>query len=95
MPDLPDKVVGRVPLLEAKLDELSARLDARFEHVARRFDAVDAAFLEQRKHTEFIFMRLEATMNAGFESLTAEFRTLESSRFERKLDQVIDRKMSD
>lgn len=84
-------------MIDTKLDELVARLDARFEHVNGRFDAVDAAFLEQRQYTELIFTQLHATLHAGFESLTAEFRTLASrfDRFERKLDQFIDRKMSE
>lgn len=104
MPDMPEDLVGRVPLLEMKVDDLSASLDrlsasvdARFDQVDRRFEAVDAAFLEQRQYTEFGYMRLEATMNAGFGSLTAEVRTLASrfDRFERKLDQFIDSSVSE
>jgi outer membrane murein-binding lipoprotein Lpp len=104
MPDMPEDLVGRVPLLEMKVDDLSASLDrlsasvdARFDQVDRRFEAVDAAFLEQRQYTEFGYMRLEATMNAGFGSLTAEVRTFASrfDRFERKLDQFIDSSVSE
>jgi outer membrane murein-binding lipoprotein Lpp len=111
MPDMPEDLVGRVPLLEMKVDDLSAsldrlsasvdarfdRVDARFDQVDRRFEAVDAAFLEQRQYTEFGYMRLEATMNAGFGSLTAEVRTFASrfDRFERKLDQFIDSSVSE
>jgi outer membrane murein-binding lipoprotein Lpp/tetrahydromethanopterin S-methyltransferase subunit G len=85
-----------------QVDRRFEQVDRRFEEVDRRFDAVDAAFLEQRQYTEFgytkllaKFTTLEARMDAGFEGLTAEVRTLGSSfnRLERKLDQFIDSRM--
>ena len=49
------------------LDRLSASVNARF-------DAVDAALIEQRRYTEFVFNRLDGRFD----------------RLERKLDQFID-----
>jgi len=60
-------------------------VDQRFALVEQRFDAVDAAFLEQRQYTEFCYSRLEAKMDAGFAKTDAGF-----GRLERKLDQFID-----
>ena len=64
-------VEDRVQAVEQKLDHLSASVD-------ERFNAVDAALLEQRQYSEFSYARLEAKMDAGV------------SLFERKLDQFID-----
>lgn len=94
-----DKVQVRVLAVEQKVDALSGSVDARF-------DAVDAALVEQRQYTEFAFDRLANEMRAGFSSVNDRFNASETrfdsmdsrfdnmdSRFnsmERKLDQFID-----
>jgi hypothetical protein len=59
-----DNVRERLHVVEQKLDGLSASVDARF-------DAVDAALVEQRQYTEFTFDRLASEMRAGFSSVDA------------------------
>ena len=62
--------------LPEKVNAIKPRLDALA--VDARFDGVMAAFVEQRQYLEFAFDRFRDEMLAGF------------SRFERKLDQLID-----
>jgi hypothetical protein len=79
--------------LSTTVGELSASVDLRF-------DAVDAAFVEQREYTEFSHTRLEAKMDTGFAMLEAKINAVDSrleakmdagfARIERKLDQFID-----
>jgi hypothetical protein len=89
MGDRIDNLTERVQAVEEKLDHLSASVD-------ERFNAVDAALLEQRQYTEFSSARLEAKMDAGYARLEASDARLEAkmdagfSRVERKLDQFID-----
>ena len=92
MGDRIDDLEERVQAVEAKMDQVPATID-------QRFDAVDAAFVEQRQFTEFAFEKLERNMNARFgevdarfAGLEAEMRTVSSGlgRVERKLDQFID-----
>jgi outer membrane murein-binding lipoprotein Lpp len=64
--------------LSAKVDQLAASHHQLSAKMDQRFNAVDAALLEQRQYTEFAYGRLEAKMDAGF------------SRLERKLDQFIE-----
>ncbi len=82
MGDRIDDLTVRVEAVEAKMDQVPATLD-------QRFDAVDAALVEQRQYTEFAFDRLEQR----FAEVKAEVRIVTSGlgRLERKLDQVIDR----
>ena len=68
----------RVQAVEQKVDALSASVDVRF-------DAVDAALVEQRQYTEFALDRLASEMRAGFSDIEGHF-----DRVERKLDQFID-----
>ena len=67
-----------VGVLSTRVDGLSTTVCELSASVDRRFDAVNAAFVEQREYTEFSHTRLEAKMDAGF------------ARIERKLDQFID-----
>ena len=85
MGDRIDDLEERVQAVEAKMDQVPATID-------QRFDAVDAAFVEQRQFTEFAFEKLERSMNAQFAEVRAEGRTVSSglARLERKLDQFID-----
>ncbi len=87
-----DNVREQVQAVEQKLDSLSASVDARF-------DAVDAALIEQRQYTEFAFDRLASEMRAGFTSVNDRFNVSEArfdsmdsrfNRIERKLDRFID-----
>jgi hypothetical protein len=66
MPDGIDDGARRVQTIEVKLDLLTASLDGRF-------DAVDAAFIEQRQYTEFAFEKLERVMNSRFGDVEACF----------------------
>lgn len=68
----------RTQTVEQKLGTLSAS-------VAERFDAVDAALIEQRQYTEFTFDRLGSEMRVGFNGVDSRF-----NRLELKLDQFID-----
>ena len=97
--DAEHDVKARVDTLENKIDVLSASVD-------RRFDAVDAALVEQRAYTDFAYERLETKMDAGFARIEtkltrtdtkmdagfARVTVLESAvaRIERKVDQIID-----
>ncbi len=74
-----EAMVERIDQIEKKLDGLAASVE-------RRFEAVDAAFLEQRQYTEFAFSRLETKMDARFDRVDARF-----DRLERKLDNFIER----
>jgi tetrahydromethanopterin S-methyltransferase subunit G len=87
-----DDVRKRVQAVEQKVDALSASVDVRF-------DAVDAALIEQRQYTEFAFDRLASEMRAGFSSVDARLNVSETrfdsidsrfNRIERKLDRFID-----
>jgi len=78
-------VEDRVHVVEEKVDHLSRKLAELSASVDQRFDAVDAAFVEQRQYTEFAYARLDAKMDAGFGRVDVRF-----DRLERKLDQVID-----
>src|SRR6266851_9943526 len=49
------------------MDSGYARLEAD-----ERFNAVDAALLEQRQYTEFAFSRLDAKMDSGYARLDAK-----------------------
>ena len=78
-------VETRVQTVGLKLDRLSGKVDGLSASVDQKFEAVDAAILEQRQYTEFAYSRLEARMDAGFSRLGERF-----DRLERKLDQFID-----
>jgi hypothetical protein len=82
----------RVQAVEQKIDALSASVDARF-------DQVDVAIAEQRRHTEFAYERLDSKMDAGFARIDERFGQIDGrfaqmdgrfARLERKLDQFID-----
>jgi hypothetical protein len=64
-------------------------MDRRIDEIDARFDAVDAAFLEQRQYTEFAFQTLAGQMAGqmkdGFEAMSSHF-----ARLERKFDTLID-----
>ena len=81
MADRIDALTERVQEADAGVQTVEQKADLLSASVDRRFDAVDAALLEQRQYTEFGYARLEAKMDAGF----ARFE-----RVERKLDQFID-----
>ena len=49
-------------------ETVGQRLDTLSASVDERFDAVDAALVEQRQYTEFAFDRLAGEMKAGFEA---------------------------
>ena len=75
-----------------KIDALSASVD-------ERFDAVDAALVEQRQYTDFAFDRLMDEMKNGFEAVNGRLIGIDGrlegiggrfNRLERKLDQFID-----
>ena len=78
MPDRIDNLTERVQAVEERVQAVEEKLDHLSASVDERFNAVDAALLEQRQYTEFSNARLEAKVDAGF------------SRVERKLDQFID-----
>jgi hypothetical protein len=73
-----DILTDRVHVVEAKVDILTDRVQVVEAKVEAGFNAVDAAFLEQRQYIEFSYTRLETKMDAGF------------GRVERKLDQFMD-----
>ena len=88
-----EAMVERIDQIEKKLDGLAASVE-------RRFEAVDAAFLEQRQYTEFAFSRLETKMDARFDRVDARFGNVDArfdkvdarfDRLERKLDNFIER----
>ena len=96
-------VETHVQTVELKLDRLSGKVDGLSASVDQKFEAVDAAILEQRQYTEFAFSRLEARMDAGYVRLEAKmdagFSRMDAGfsrsgerldRLERKLDQFID-----
>ena len=63
------------------------------DSVDRRFEHVDAAFVEQRQYTEFAYQRLDAKDGCGgFSRLEGHVGRLEGhiGRVERKVDQLID-----
>lgn len=55
MGDRIDDLSGRVHALETKMDQVPASIE-------RRFDAVDAAIVEQRRYTEFAFDSIKAEL---------------------------------
>ena len=58
----PEKSGEGTETVGQKIDTLSASVD-------ERFDAVDAALVEQRQYTEFAFDRLADEMRTGFEAI--------------------------
>jgi hypothetical protein len=89
-----DHVSDRVLVVEGKVDHLTENVARLSASVDQRFDAVDAAFVQQRQYTEFAYSRLEAKMDAGNARLEARmdagFGRVE--RIERKLDLLIDQR---
>ena len=65
MADRIDELTGRVEAVEQKVDRWSVSVDQRFEQV-------DAALVEQRLYTEFVYERLDSKMDAGFARLDAK-----------------------
>ena len=51
------------------------------QELARRFDDIDAALIEQRQYTEFAFDRLSEEMRRGFERCDTRFEQIDT-RFE-------------
>ncbi len=96
MGDRIDDLATRVRAVEARMDQERASID-------QRFDAVDAALVEQREYTEFAFEKLEhrfdglerrfGGLEGEFAEVKVEVRAVSSGlgRVERKLDQFIDR----
>ena len=74
-----EAMANRVEQLEKKVDDLAVSVD-------RRFDAVDAAFVEQRQYTEFAFEKLGAMFGKLETKMDARF-----DRLERTLGQFITR----
>src|SRR5262245_34580781 len=85
IPELSASVDRRFEELSASVDrrfeELSASVDRRFDIVDQRFEAVDAAIVEQRQYTEFAFGTLQQELLVVKSGL---------GRVERKLDRLID-----
>ena len=84
-----DDLTVRVLALETKMEEISTSLN-------QRFSDVDAAFLEQRQFTEFVYERLDEKITRLDEKVDAGFarlaRKMEAgfTRLERRLDQMLD-----
>ena len=85
-------LTGRVQVVEEKVDQLSTSMD-------HRFDAVDAAFVEQRQYIEFAYARLDAKidrLDAKIDRLDAKVDRLDAKmdtgfeRIDLKLDRLVD-----
>jgi hypothetical protein len=85
-------LTGRVQIVEEKVDQLSTSMN-------HRFDAVDAAFVEQRQYIEFAYARLDdkvvrlddkvVRLDEKVERLDAKMDT-GFERIELKLDRLVD-----
>ena len=76
-------LTGRVQVVEEKVDQLSTSMD-------HRFDAVDAAFVEQRRYIEFAYARLDAKIDSGLSRLDAKIDRLDAKidRLDAKVDRL-------
>jgi hypothetical protein len=89
VPETLGTVAARIDALARSTDDRFAQVDARFEQLEsdleKRFGAVDAALVEQRKYTEFAFEKLRSEMSSGLSEVNSHL-----GRLDRKIDRVLD-----